>query len=157
MKIYFTNVKRKRQIKRVAEIALEHLSQPSERMEMSVSFVSPAEIQQLNNEYRQVDSVTDVLSFPTIDLAKRVIDFDQLEESNLNPTTGNLNLGDVIICQEQAAAQAREYGHSLKREICFLVLHGLLHLLGYDHVESADEEEMTTLQEQILQKAGLNR
>ena len=158
MKIYFTNAgMHKGKIKRVAEIALSHLSQPSEHLEMSVSIVSPAEIQQLNNQYRQVDSVTDVLSFPTSDLGKKVIDIAQIEPSSLNPTTDRLNLGDIIICAERAKAQAKEYGHSLKREMCFLALHGLLHLLGYDHLEPADEEEMTTLQAEILQQAGINR
>ena len=124
MKIYFTNAAHKRQIKRVAEIALRILNQPTKQLEMSVSVVSPAEIQRLNNEYRQIDAVTDVLSFPSVDLERKVVDFSAVQESSLNPTTGRLNLGDVIICAEQAEAQAKEYGHSLTREMSFLALHG---------------------------------
>ena len=158
MKIYFTNAGfRKRSIRRVAEIALKHLSQPSEQLEMSVSIVSPEEIRKLNNEYRQIDAVTDVLSFPAVDLQKKVVNLAEAEPCSLNPTTGRLNLGDVIICAEQAKAQAAEYGHSEKREMCFLALHGLLHLLGFDHLEASDEEEMTALQNEILQLAGVNR
>ena len=158
MKIYFTNAGlRKGAIKRVAEIALSKLSQPSKQLEMSLSVVTPAEIQRLNNEYRQVDSATDVLSFPTTDLHKAVIDMSEVAPASVNPATGRLNLGDVIICAEKAREQAAEYGHSVKREMCFLALHGLLHLLGYDHVEQEDEEEMTSLQAEILQQAGITR
>ena len=157
MKIYFTNAAHKRQIKRVAEIALGRLKQPTKQLEMSVSVVSPAEIQRLNNEYRQIDAVTDVLSFPSVDLERKVVDFSSVQESSLNPTTDRLNLGDVIICAERAEEQAKEYGHSLTREMSFLALHGLLHLLGYDHENPTDEAEMTSLQEEILRQAGIER
>ncbi len=158
MKIYFTNVGlKKHTIKRVFELALKHLGQPSEQLEMSLSLVSPEEIRQLNGEYRNVDSVTDVLSFPTADLQRKVINLSEFALDCVSPETHRLNLGDVIICLERAEQQAREYGHSLKREMCFLALHGLLHLLGYDHVEEVDEKEMTALQSEILKKAGINR
>ncbi len=158
MKIYFTNAGLKAHtVKRVLETALRHLGQPSESLEMSLSIVSPEEIQRLNNEYRNVDSVTDVLSFPTADLQRKVINLSEFALDCVSPETHNLNLGDVIICLERAKQQAQEYGHSLKREICFLALHGLLHLLGYDHVMAEDEEEMTSLQKEILQQAGIKR
>ena len=158
MKIYFTNAGTfKSSIKKVAEIALKHLLQPSEQLEMSVSVVTAEEIKKLNAEYRQIDAVTDVLSFPTLELGKKVVDISTLGQSNLNPQTNRLNLGDVIICLQQAKVQASEYGHSLKREMCFLVLHGLLHLLGYDHENAEDETEMTALQAEILQQAGIER
>ncbi len=156
MRIIFTNVGfRKHTLKHVAEIALKYLAQPSDMLEMSVSIVSPEEIRQLNKQFRNVDSVTDVLSFPTVDANRSVInpyDFDDID-----PDTGRLNLGDVIICLQRAKQQAAEYGHSLKREMCFLTLHGLLHLLGYDHMNKADEDQMFALQEEILRQAKITR
>ena len=104
-----------------------------------------------------MDAVTDVLSFPTVDNPEhktlRATDFP----SDVNADTGKLNVGDVIICRERAIEQAAEFGHSIKREMSFLALHGLLHLLGYDHVEPADEEQMTRLQKEILTKYHVNR
>lgn len=124
---------------------------------MSVAIVSPAEIQRLNVEYRQVDSVTDVLSFPTADVNRQQINLSEFALDSINPETCRLNIGDVVICLDRAREQAEEYGHSLKRETCFLALHGLLHLLGYDHVDASDEAEMTSLQAEILHLAGIDR
>lgn len=158
MKIYFTNVGfKKSAIKNVLETALKLLKQPSKDLEMSLSVVSPEEIQNLNKLHRDVDAITDVLSFPTNDLNREVVDVSAFSSDSVNPATGKLNLGDVIICLERAKEQAQSYGHSLKREMCFLALHGLLHLLGYDHTNDEDEEQMTGLQKEILQKAGVVR
>lgn len=158
MKIYYTNVGLKRlYIKRTFETALKYLGQPSDAMEMSLSVVSEQEIKELNKEFRQVDSVTDVLSFPTVDLQRKVIDVDSFDCDSINVSTGRINIGDVIICLERAKEQALNYGHSIKREMSFLALHGLLHLLGYDHVENDDEEQMTNLQKEILVKVNINR
>ncbi len=158
MKIYFTNTGfRKYAIKRVLEIALHELGQPSDCLEMSLSVVTPEEIKQLNCEYRNVDAVTDVLSFPTADVNRQVIVPSEFSVDSINPQTQRFNLGDVIICLQRARDQAEEYGHNLKREMCFLALHGLLHLLGYDHVEINDEKQMTELQERILNKAKIYR
>lgn len=158
MTIYFTDVGiHKHKIKRVLEGALKYLKQPSRRIEMSLSVVDPQEIRRLNKQFRGVDDVTDVLSFPTLDLAKRQIDGFDLPSDAVNAVTGKLNIGDVIICFERAKEQAAKYGHSLKRELCFLSLHGLLHLLGYDHVSESDEREMSELQEHILTSLGVVR
>ena len=158
MKIYFTNIGyQKFAIKRLLEGALKYLGQPVCDLEMSLSIVSPSEIQSLNKSFRGVDAVTDVLSFPTIDNPERkIINLDEFS-LDVNPDSNKLNLGDVIICRERAIEQAKEYGHSIKREMSFLALHGLLHLLGYDHVEAADEEQMTRLQNEILTKYHINR
>lgn len=158
MNIYFSNIGllRRRTLRRVAEVALKHLNQPSDKLEMSLSFVSPDEIRSLNRQFRDVDSVTDVLSFPTFDAARAVVDVSQ-GNADVDPTTGRINLGDVIICRERAEQQAREYGHGLKREMCFLTIHGLLHLLGYDHMTSDDEAQMFALQDEILTKANILR
>ncbi|MCH5157075.1 MAG: rRNA maturation RNase YbeY [Clostridiales bacterium] len=159
MKIYFTNIGiHKFTIKRLLEGALNRLGQPAKDIEMSLSIVSPKDIQALNKQFRGIDAVTDVLSFPTIDNPERgVLDVNAFTPDAINGETGKLNIGDVIICIDRAKEQAAEYGHSLKRELCFLSLHGLLHLMGYDHVEPRDEQQMNALQEEILQQMGITR
>ncbi|MCH5153343.1 MAG: rRNA maturation RNase YbeY [Clostridiales bacterium] len=137
---------------------MKRLGQPVKGIEMSLSIVTPSEIQALNKQFRGVDTVTDVLSFPTVDNPERgVLDVNTFPQDAINPKTGKLNIGDVIICLDRAQEQATEYGHSLKRELCFLSLHGLLHLLGYDHIEPQDEAEMNALQEEILDSCGITR
>lgn len=159
MKIYFTNVGlfKRGYIKKVLETGLEYLGQPTGQLEVSLSFVGEDEIRELNKEYRDTDKVTDVLSFPTVDNPERgVIDLAS-HASDLNPETWLLNLGDIIICLPRAKQQAKEYGHSLKREVAFLSLHSLLHLLGYDHMNQADEEQMTAVQNAVLDKLNIKR
>ena len=157
MKIYFSNVNLflKPTIKKLMEKALKHLNQPSELLEMTISIVSPDQIRQLNNQFREVDKVTDVLSFPTCDNPTRGAITVVCEE--INPETDLVNIGDIIICMDRAKEQAKEYGHSLRRELCFLALHGLLHLLGYDHITEEDEQQMVALQKEILSQVGINR
>ena len=159
MTIYFTNVGCiKFTLKRVLEGALRYLNQPYKDIEMSLSIVSQQEIQELNKQYRDVDAVTDVLSFPTVNNPERLaLSASNFDPDSINPEPGKLNIGDVIICFDRAKEQAKEYGHSLKRELCFLSLHGMLHLLGYDHITPADEEQMTALQEEILAKMRVKR
>ncbi len=107
--------------------------------EVSVTFVEPDEIRTLNRDYRGKDSVTDVLSFPALN------DFDALEQA-VQP----LVLGDVIICVERCREQALEFGHSLEREVAYLCVHSVLHLLGYDHMTPEEEREMTQKQDEII-------
>lgn len=159
MKIYYTNVGffKRHYITKVLEAALAHLSQPSEQLEVSVSFVGEDEIRELNKEYRNNDNVTDVLSFPAVENPDRGVINVEEHATDLNPETWLLNLGDIIICLPRAKAQAKEYGHSLKREVAFLALHSLLHLLGYDHMIPEDEQQMTALQTEILDKLNIKR
>ena len=117
----------------------------SERVTVSVTFVSNEEIRELNKLYRSVDSVTDVLSFP------------QYEDLTEIPKTGELCLGDVVICTEQALLQADEYGHTPDRELVYLFVHSICHLLGYDHMEDEEKEEMRKLEEVIMKKLDLER
>lgn len=159
MKIYYTNVGffKRHYITKVLDAALAHLSQPSEQLEVSVSFVGEDEIRELNKEYRNNDNVTDVLSFPAVENPDRGVINVEEHAADLNPETWLLNLGDIIICLPRAKAQAKEYGHSLKREVAFLALHSLLHLLGYDHMIPEDEQQMTALQTEILDKLNIKR
>lgn len=136
-------------IQKVYSEAEKELSLPQE-MEVNLVIVSPDTIKNMNNKYRQVDRVTDVLSFPMLD------SINDLNEE-CDALLGEVNIGDIYICRERAIEQAIEYKHSLKREICFLALHGLLHLLGYDHIEKKDEQIMFPLQDKILQMAEITR
>lgn len=112
--------------------------------EVSVTLVDNAAIHVLNREQRGVDRPTDVLSFPLFD-----DDFGDGEYCAL---------GDIVLSMERAAEQAKEYGHSLKREVAFLTVHSMLHLLGYDHETSPeDEADMFRRQEEILEKMGIGR
>ena len=128
-----------------------------ERLFFELEFVSKAKIKKLNKVFRQIDKVTDVLSFPSLDgirgkvVTKKDFPFDYDKE------TDAIFLGSIVVCTKRAQEQAKEFGHSVEREITFLICHGLLHLLGYDHIEYEDEVEMKNLQEEIMQKIGVLR
>ena len=128
----------------VYAVELEELE--SERCEISVTFVDMDEIHQLNREYREVDRPTDVLSFPQ---------FYDLEEEI--PEVGEICLGDVVICKDKAAEQAEEFGHSFEREIIYLFVHSVLHLLGYDHMEDDEKACMRAREEKIMEHLGVLR
>lgn len=118
--------------------------------ELSVTFVSNDEIQEINREWRGKDQATDVISFAMEELGEDEIDFGLLEDEPIV-------LGDLIISVERCREQAAEYGNHFERELGFLAVHGFLHLLGYDHIEKADEEVMTKRQEEILHHFELFR
>ena len=113
-------------------------------------------IRELNREHREIDRATDVLSFPMLDLRPgEKIEVSPLE---LDEETGTVMLGDIVISEERAKAQAEEYGHSVLREVSFLTVHGILHLLGYDHELSEEDEKLHFgRQEEILESMGLRR
>ena len=135
-------------IAKIYEIALKETNKPND-VTVNVVLVTPSEIQKLNSEFRGIDKVTDVLSFPMLE------DFNDFETAR--DFTGECEIGDIYINPERAEEQAKEYGHSYKREICFLALHGFLHLLGFDHMISDEEKEMFELQDIILEKAKVGR
>ena len=110
----------------------------------SIIYVSLEEIHKLNKEYRGIDRPTDVISFA-------------LEDSNDFEVENLRVLGDIYICIDKMKEQAKEYGHSEKRELSFLTCHGLLHLLGYDHMEKEEEKVMFGKQEKILEELGITR
>ncbi|MBE7074000.1 MAG: rRNA maturation RNase YbeY [Clostridiales bacterium] len=144
----------KKVIKDVYNKALEITGNNVDGLEATISFVDSATIRSYNKEYRQVDKETDVLSFPMLNInySQKVSDF--VEETLPN---GALYLGDIVICKKVAKRQAKEYCHSLKREISFLALHGLLHLLGYDHIEKEDEVVMMEKSDEVLSSLGIKR
>ncbi|MGD6991477.1 rRNA maturation RNase YbeY [Sutcliffiella horikoshii] len=118
--------------------------------ELSVTFVDNDRIQEINREYRDKDRPTDVISFAMEELGEGEIEIHYDEEA---PRM----LGDIIISIPKAEEQAEEYGHSVKRELGFLALHGLLHLLGYNHENETDEKIMFDKQKEILDAYGLTR
>ena len=115
-------------------------------------------IHKTNLEYRQIDRATDVLSFPMVDFPAPA-DYSVLEDDDscFDPESGELLLGDIMISAERAAAQAEEYGHSVKREFCFLVAHSMLHLLGYDHMTPEEAADMEARQAKALDELGITR
>lgn len=112
--------------------------------EFNIIIVENKKIQELNKEYRDIDRVTDVISFA-------------LEDDKTFNLDDYRMLGDIYICIDKAKEQACEYGHSFKRELSFLAVHGLLHLLGYDHMTKEDEEVMFSKQEEVLNRYGIER
>ena len=127
--------------------------------EVNVLLTDNEAIHQINLEQRGIDAPTDVLSFPMADF-ETPADFAPLEEASedyFNPETGELLLGDIVISVDRVFSQAREYGHSPKRELAFLVAHSMLHLFGYDHMEETEREEMERRQREILEQMGISR
>lgn len=116
--------------------------------EISVTFVDDEQIRELNKKHRNLDKSTDVLSFPLGENGKY----------DVNPETGAKILGDIVISMETAVRQAEEYGHPLQREVAFLTVHSMLHLLGYDHVNGGLEAvHMREKEEAVLTQLGLKR
>lgn len=116
--------------------------------ELSVTFTDNGKIRILNRDYRGIDRPTDVLSFPMYSFS----------DGDVPDGDEHVMLGDIVISVEKAREQAAEYGHSLRREIAFLAVHSVLHLLGYDHETSEDDEkEMFDLQEKIMNALGIGR
>lgn len=142
-------------IRKAYEATLCHLGQEDE-IYVELTIVNGDEIRQINRESRGVDSVTDILSFPTIEAGRGAV--KALEHpKDLDYETGALMMGELVLCMSRATEQAEEYGHSLEREVGFLVTHGTLHLFGFDHMVECDEKEMFSKQKIILDGIGLTR
>ena len=129
---------------KIVEAALQYLKIEDD-VELSCIIVDDERIHQINKEYRNIDRSTDVISFA-------LEDNDQFYVAGMPRS-----LGDIFISYHHACIQAEEYQHTLKREMCFLFTHGLLNLLGYDHMNEEDEKEMFTLQKEILNQLGIER
>ena len=119
----------------------------NEGVEVGVTFLDDAAIQELNRDYRGKDRPTDVLSFA----------LNEGEEPEIVDAPEEELLGDILISLETTARQAEEYGHTLERELAYLTVHGMLHLLGYDHEEPADQAEMRLEEEAVLASLGIVR
>lgn len=141
----------------VIEAAIEWERFPYEA-EVNVLLVTVEEIREINWEHRQIDSSTDVLSFPMI-MYEKPGDFSKIEqdEYNFNLDTGEVLLGDIILCVDKVKEQAQNYGHSQKREYAFLILHSILHLFGYDHMTEEEAAVMEQKQREILEYINILR
>ena len=126
--------------------------------EINLILTTDEETHRTNKEFRDIDLPTDVLSFPMVDF-EAPADYDILEEddSYFHPETGELMLGDIMISIPRAVEQAKEYGHSIKREYAFLIAHSMLHLLGYDHMTDEERAVMEEKQEQALVALRITR
>lgn len=131
-----------KELKKLIKYALKYMN--LKNVSFSVIFVDNNKIHKLNKDYRNIDRPTDVITF-------RLADYEEVMCGKINI------LGDVYISLDKAKEQAIEYGHSYLRELSFLLIHGFLHLLGYDHMNEEDEKEMFSLQEEILDGYGIKR
>lgn len=136
--------------KKVIETALDLTGCPYEA-QVSLLLTMNAQIREMNMEFRGIDRATDVLSFPMLEYSVPG-EFEFLEEREdcFDPESGELSLGDIVISKEKVLAQAKEYGHSVLREYAFLIVHSVLHLTGYDHMEEAERKEMEEKQDEIM-------
>lgn len=130
------------EVEKFIDFALKYLK--LDNVMFNVIIVDNGEIHKINKEYRNIDRPTDVISFA-------------LEDDDTFIKIDKRILGDIYISIDKAKEQAEEYGHTLLRELCFLTIHGILHLLGYDHMEKDEEEIMFELQERILTEYGIKR
>ena len=145
-------------IKSVIEEALNYVGCPYE-CAVNVLLTDDTNIREMNREHRGIDKATDVLSFPMLDY-ETPADFSFVEEEPdiyADPENGDLVLGDIVISLDRAEAQAKEYNHSVRRELAFLVAHSMLHLCGYDHIDDAERLVMEQKQEEILGRLGITR
>ena len=145
-------------IEKVIFSTLDYEDCPYEAM-VYVLLTDNESIHAINKEHRGIDRPTDVLSFPMHDYPEPA-DFSHIEETDLDafhPDSGELMLGDIIISMDKVREQADSYGHSVTRELAFLIAHSMLHLMGYDHMEDEERMIMEAKQEEILNLCGYRR
>lgn len=128
--------------------------------EVSVIYVDNESIREINEETRGIDKATDVLSFPMLDYDHKKVFKDcylGYEFSQIDLNEGNLVLGDIVLSLERGKEQSEDFGHSFQREVCYLIIHSILHLLGYDHMEEDEKKVMRAREESILSKFEITR
>ena len=143
---------------RVIGFVADYLECPFD-IEVNLTLTDNERIREYNRDFRQIDRPTDVLSFPMVDYDEPC-NFDIAKASPdeyFDPESSELLLGDIVISMEKAVEQAREYGHSIVREYYFLIVHSMLHLFGYDHIEEEDRVVMEEKQESIMGALGISR
>ena len=144
--------------RRVIRAGLEETGCPFE-VQVNLLITDSEKIRTMNREFRQIDSPTDVLSFPMQEFSSPG-DFSAFQESDcsvFDPGSGELMLGDIVINAERVISQAKEYGHSQKREYAFLIAHSLLHLVGFDHMEEEEQKQMEAYQTRIMDRVRIPR
>lgn len=144
-----------RVIREVISQAVEECNCPYEIM-VEVILTNNDEIHKINLEQRQIDRATDVLSFPMAEY-ETPCDFEHVSEDCFEPDTGEFMIGDIVLSLDKVVSQAKEYGHSQKREFAFLIAHSMLHLFGYDHMTEEEAKIMEEKQKKILDELGIQR
>ena len=138
-------------INKVLKTCFENENILNQNLYISITLTTPDQIRKINKEYRDIDNTTDVLSFPM---------FEKEELENIIQNSENQFeevLGDIIISIEKISEQAEEYGHSFERELAYMVVHGFYHLMGEDHMEEEEKQQMRAKEENILNKLNINR
>lgn len=149
----------KNKLEEVINFALKE-EEVTVKAEISMLFVDNEEIREINNDTRGIDRATDVLSFPMLDYEDKKVFKEMYKDKEFNETFMDgeeLVLGDIVLSLERALEQSEEYNHSFTREACYLVVHSVLHLLGYDHMEDEDKKVMRKREEEILGKLDITR
>lgn len=151
-------------ISQAYDYALTYLKVPFKKLEVDINFVTSKEIHRQNKEFRGVDRPTDVLSYPnllTYGVTDAQVIVDNLTKENyiaeFNPENEHIMLGCISICKDIVFKQAKEYGNSKAREMTYMAVHGLLHLLGYDHMKEDDKKQMREVEEKIMSFVKLGR
>lgn len=144
-------------LKKVAKHTFKCNGQKPRKLEVAVTFVDDNEIQEINKQERNIDEVTDVLSFPTLNEVFNKEINKKTFPDDVNPENGKVDIGDVVINLNRAQEQANSFGHSFTREVAYLMVHGLLHLMGYDHMDKLDAKLMRAQEERVLAKFKLKR
>jgi len=143
--------------KNISTHVAKQTKQKNKLLFFTVVFVTNKEIKEINKVRRGIDEVTDVLSFPLLNIKGGTIITKQEFFSDYDLSAKAINLGDIFISLDKAKSQAEEYGHSVEREVGYLFVHGLLHLLGFDHIDEGDKNQMRAVEELVLKKCKLER
>ena len=138
-------------VKKVLEKCFQEEGLENSNLLITVTFTTPENIRKINKEYRNIDKATDVLSFPMFerDEIQNMIKKQEFEHEDM--------LGDLVISVEKVKEQAEEYGHSIERELSYMLVHGFYHLMGYDHIKEEDKKEMRPKEEKILSDLKISR
>ena len=145
------NTKFEEIIKKVVEQCFKEENLENSKLNISITLTTPENIKKINNEYRNVDNETDVLSFPIFE--KEELDIKILKKEFEHEDI----LGDIVISIKRVEEQAKEYGHSFERELSYMVVHGFYHLMGYDHIKEEDKLVMRSKEEKVLTKLEITR
>lgn len=153
--IIYKDIKKEKEYEEVISKVLEQCFKEEKlinsKLYITITLTNPSNIQEINKKYRNIDKATDVLSFPMFERKEleRKIKQQDFEYPDM--------LGDIVISIEKVKEQAKEYGHSFKRELSYMIVHGFYHLMGYDHIKEEDKKEMRPKEEKILESLLIKR
>lgn len=139
-------------INKIFYTSLKYVKLNPKKFDIDIQLATKSEIQDLNKKHRKIDKATDVLSFPMFDIKPFEKNVHKNLKEAIDPVTKKIMLGDIVICKEVAIENAKNYEHSEQREICYLIVHGIFHLLGFDHMNEDDKRIMRAAEEAVLKK-----